>query len=71
MNLAAVDSTGGAHVGDHAQKAAVFEQAQSVDSRLAADYGISTALQRGLNVGHDRGLILDEQHGHRLGFEGR
>ena len=52
-------------------KETITQQAQSIDSRFAADHGISAALQSGLNIGHDGGLILDEQHGHRLGFEGR
>src|ERR1700722_12871112 len=69
MHLPSVHSSGGAHVRHHAQIFAVFQQAEGIRARLAADYGISAALQSGLYVGHDRGLIFDQQHGQRLRFE--
>jgi len=35
---------------------------QAVGARLAAHHGVATALQRGSDICHDGGLILDEQH---------
>jgi hypothetical protein len=70
VHLASIDSAGRAHVGDNSQETAILEQAEGVDSGLAADYGISAAFESSLNVGHHGGLILDEQHGQKLRFEG-
>jgi hypothetical protein len=70
MYLTAVNAAGRAHVGDYTQECAIFEQTESVYARLAANDGISAALEGGLNVSHDCRLVLDQEHGQRLGSEG-
>src|SRR5205807_5075803 len=63
MNLGAVYAAGRAHIGDNAKKFAVLQQAKGIHPRLAADHGIAAAFERSLHVGHDRGLVFDEQYG--------
>ncbi len=70
MHLTSVHPAGRAHVRHHPQKCAVFQQAEGIHARLAADHGISAALESGLDVCHDGGLIFDQQHGQRMGSQG-
>src|SRR6266568_2970773 len=66
VHLPSIYAAGRAHIRYHAEKRAVFEQAQGIHARFATDHGISTAFESGLNVRHYGGFILDEQHGQRL-----
>jgi hypothetical protein len=65
MDLASINAARGAHVRDDAHEGAVLEQAEGLYAGFAADHGISTALESGPYIGHDGGLILDEQHRER------
>jgi hypothetical protein len=70
IDLRPIDTARGAHIGDHAQKFSAHQQTEGVHTGLAADHGIATALERGLYVGHNCGLVFDEEHGQEGGLDG-
>src|SRR5580658_1285832 len=66
MNLAAVDAAGRAHITDDAEERSVFEHAERVDAGVAADDGISAALERSLHVGHHSRFVFDQKNRQRV-----
>src|SRR5580704_466525 len=62
VDLGAVDAAGRAHVRDHAEELAFFQQTQGFGAALDADDLIAVALERGADQGHDGGLVFDEQN---------
>src|ERR1700747_3306061 len=69
VNVGAVHTTGGAHIGDDAQKLAGCEQAHTVRTGFAANDRIATALQHGLYVAHHSGFIFNQQYWNRFSFD--
>ena len=63
MDLCAVDAAGRAHVGDHAQELAFFQQTQGFGAALDADDIIAVAFERGAHQRHDGRFILDKENG--------
>ena len=61
VDLSAVDAAGRAHVGNHTEELARFQQAQSFDAGLGADHGIAAAFERGADASHNGRLVLDQQ----------
>src|SRR3984893_763629 len=63
MDIGSAHSAGRTHVGHYAQKLSRFEQPQALGAGIGRDYGVAATFQRGSNVRHHRGLVLDEQYG--------